>query len=260
MGSGAVVHSCGEHGTFVLTARHCVSSGFAWVRHFDSVSDDVRVWVYDAPGSPPDEEALDNLEELDFCDYWQLRSFPPAPPPASAFRFSDTLRVATFSKCKLMDRSVEGLQFPHLKQLALEDVSISEGSLHAMISSCPALECLLLNHSFGFSCVRISSSSLRSIGLGASRCGNQIQLREFIIIDAPCLERLLFLRQSVAVNVSVIRAPKLETLGCLTVINLTTAVRNVKILAVAPWPINLDMAIDLLKCFPCLEKLYIKVK
>jgi hypothetical protein len=115
-----------------------------------------------------------------------------------------------------MDRSVEGLQFPHLKQLALEDVSISEGSLHAMISSCPALECLLLNHSFGFSCVRISSSSLRSIGLGASRCGNQIQLREFIIIDAPCLERLLFLRQSVAVNVSVIRAPKLETLGCLT--------------------------------------------
>ncbi|PAN10517.1 hypothetical protein PAHAL_2G098300 [Panicum hallii] len=203
-------------------------------------------------------QALDNLEELDFCDYWQLRSFPPAPPPASAFRFSDTLRVATFSKCKLMDRSVEGLQFPHLKQLALEDVSISEGSLHAMISSCPALECLLLNHSFGFSCVRISSSSLRSIGLGASRCGNQIQLREFIIIDAPCLERLLFLRQSVAVNVSVIRAPKLETLGCLTVINLTTAVRNVKILAVAPWPINLDMAIDLLKCFPCLEKLYIK--
>ncbi|CAN6180242.1 unnamed protein product, partial [Urochloa humidicola] len=39
---------------------------------------------------------------------------------------------------------------------------------------------------------------------------------------------------------------------------LTTVVNNVRILAVKSSRINLDMVIDLLKCFPCLEKLYIK--
>ncbi|RLN35062.1 hypothetical protein C2845_PM03G25360 [Panicum miliaceum] len=227
--------------------------------------------------------ALDNLQELDFWDdgiYGYLRQFAPAPPPASAFRFSGTLRVATFGKCQLPDSLLKGIHFSHLKQLALEYVSISEESLHTMISSCPILECLLVNHSFGFSCIRISSSSLRSIGVGNNRYGNQPQLREFIIVDAPCLERLLFLRPYMSINVSVIAAPKLETLGCptdgiggfdpfrivfgtttiqeLQVINMTTVVRSVKIIAVKSWHINLDMVIDLMKCFPCLEKLYIK--
>ncbi|PUZ69255.1 hypothetical protein GQ55_2G093600 [Panicum hallii var. hallii] len=162
--------------------------------------------------------------------------------------------------------------YPHLKQLALEYVIISEESLHTMISNCPVLECLLLNHSFGFSCIRISSSSLRSIGVGTNRYGNQPQLPEFIIVGAPCLERLRFLQPYMAINVSVTAAPKLETLGCpidgidgfdpfrieLQVINMMTVVRNVKILAVKSSHINLDMVIDLMKCFPCLEKLYIK--
>jgi len=160
--------------------------------------------------------ALDNLQELDFWDdgiYGYLRQFAPAPPPASAFRFSGTLRVATFGKCQLPDGLVEGIHFPNLKQLGLEYVNISEGSLHAMISSCPVLECLLLHLSFGFSCLRISSSSLKSIGVGTNRYRNQPQLREIIIADAPCLERLLFLEPYMSISVSVIAAPKLETLG-----------------------------------------------
>jgi len=78
--------------------------------------------------------------------------------------------------------------------------------------------------------------------------------------------------------VSVIIAPKLETLGCLDdeldssrlvfgttvlqgflVVSLTTVVRSVKILALKSLYIKLDTIIDLMKCFPCLEKLYIKV-
>ena len=160
--------------------------------------------------------ALDNLQELDFWDdgiYGYLRQFAPVPPPASAFWFSGTLRVATFGKCQLPDGLVEGIHFPNLKQLGLEYVSISEGSLHAMISSCPVLECLLLHLSFGFSCLRISSSSLKSIGVGTNRYRNQPQLREIIIADAPCLERLLFLEPYMSISVSVIAAPKLETLG-----------------------------------------------
>ncbi|KAF8666356.1 hypothetical protein HU200_053458 [Digitaria exilis] len=147
-----------------------------------------------------------------------------------------------------------------------------------MISRCPILEYFLLNYSFGFRCVRISSRSLINICIGASRLGNEPHLREFIIVDAPCLERLFFLQQHMTVNVSVIAAPKLETLGCLCdesdpfrlvfgttiikglhVVSLKTVVHNVKILAVKSWHTNLDMVIDLMKCFPCLEKLYIKL-
>ncbi|KAL6639210.1 hypothetical protein ACP70R_022940 [Stipagrostis hirtigluma subsp. patula] len=226
--------------------------------------------------------ALDNLQELDFWEdrpYWQRREFPPSPPPASTFRFSATLRVATFRKCHLLDISVDVLHFPQLRQLALEDVEISEGSLHTMISCCPALECLLLK-SYGFCRIQISSNSLRSIGLGVSFCRNKPQLREVVIVDAPCLERLLYLQDRMSIDVSVISAPKLETLGCfsdrdrispcklmfgttaiegLDVVNLAMVVHSVKILAVNSWHINLDMVIDLMKCFPSLEKLYIQV-
>ena len=162
---------------------------------------------------------LANLQELDFWEgidmkYWYMQPSPLAPPPASTFQFSATLRVATLGKCKLMDSSVEGIHFPYLKQLGLEDVSISEGSLHTIISSCPVLECLLLRDIFGVGCLRISSNSLTSIGVGAGRRRGNLQLlQEVIIVDAPCLERFLYLGKPM--NLTVISAPKLETLGCL---------------------------------------------
>ncbi|KAL6842522.1 hypothetical protein ACP4OV_027366 [Aristida adscensionis] len=250
--------------------------------------------------------ALDNLEELEFGEgpahghaghFWLLPPPPPPPPPppASAFRFTATLRVAAFCKCHLLDSSVEELHFPQLRHLALEGVMISEGSLHTMIANCPALECLLLNRSSGFGCIRINSRSLRSIGVGAKQAGTPSKVQELIIEDAPCLERLLNL--GVGLCVSVITAPRLQTLGSLTdfsglvfggttvlvaatpilfiafarlidcisvagmdVVSLTTVVHSVKILAVNQDTSNLDMVIDLMKCFPCLEKLYIKGK
>jgi hypothetical protein len=139
--------------------------------------------------------ALDNLQELDFWErkdmkYWYMQQPSPlASPPASTFQFSATLRVATLGKCELLDSSVEGIHFPYLKQLGLEDVSISEGSLQTIISSCPVLECLLLKDSFGVGYLRISSNSLRSIGVGAGRLRGNLQLlQEVIIVDAPCLK------------------------------------------------------------------------
>ncbi|KAL6615546.1 hypothetical protein ACP70R_037816 [Stipagrostis hirtigluma subsp. patula] len=237
---------------------------------------------------------LDHLTELEFRQgraHGNARIFRPPPPqppplPASAFRFSATIRVAILCKCRLLDSSVEALHLPRLTHLALEEVTVSEAALHAMISSCPALEGLLLNRNCGFGRVRINSRSLRSIGVGARHPGTQS--RELIIEDAPCLERLLNLQEGVGLYVSVIRAPKLETLCSLTdcsglvfggttilvsaaflfiaftrllscisgmdVISLTTVVCSVKILAVNQENINLDMVIDLMKCFPCLEK------
>ncbi|OQU84760.1 hypothetical protein SORBI_3004G118300 [Sorghum bicolor] len=229
--------------------------------------------------------ALHNLQELDFWEGNHIphrydRPYPLAPPPASTFRFSATLRVATFSKCELPDSSVEGIHFPHLKQLGFEIVSFSEGSLHTMISSCPVLECLLLNDIFGVGCLRISSNTLRSIGVGtdSAYCRDDLQLlQEVIIVDTPCLERSLRFGSFKPANLTIISAPKLETLGCLydtcfqtrlvfgtifiqglEVVSLTATVNSVKTLAVASCVINLDMVIELMKCFPCLENLYIK--
>uniref|UniRef100_A0ACD5U0Z9 Uncharacterized protein n=1 Tax=Avena sativa TaxID=4498 RepID=A0ACD5U0Z9_AVESA len=80
-------------------------------------------------------------------------------------------------------------------------------------------------------------------------------------------------------QILVISAPKLETLGCIpgnyknfkivfgsTVIrglridSLITVVRTIKILAIHMSCFDQDMVINLMRCFPCLEKLYAKEK
>ncbi|KAM3411706.1 hypothetical protein ACQJBY_003395 [Aegilops geniculata] len=223
--------------------------------------------------------SLDKLQELEF--YLELPityifSFSRfqllQPPPASIFRFSSTLRVATISQCHLPDNTVETLQFPLLKKLALVEVKISEGSLQSIISSgCPALESLLLRTSFDIRGLRINSPILKSIGVHS-------RFVELIIEVAPSLERLLCLRMDMRMRVSVISAPRLATLGYISqdsqdskimfgstviqrllVVSLTMVVPTIKILAVH-MNFNLDMVIELLKCFVCLEKLYMKIQ
>lgn len=238
--------------------------------------------------------ALDNLQELDLSftmNKWHLADFlllvhrtplmqqQLEPLPASVFRFSNTLRVATIERWNIPDGTVEGLHFPKLEKLTLKMVGISESSLHHMIAGCPALECLLIIYSFGFRCVRINSHSLRSIGVHA-RCPWTtclLQFGELIIENAPCLERLLHLDQWSDLQVSVICAPKLKTIRYLLgqaystkilfsstfiqglhVDGLATVVRTVQILAVDMTVLSLDTVIYFMRCFPCLEKLYIQ--
>jgi len=43
------------------------------------------------------------------------------------------------------------------------------------------------------------------------------------------------------------------------IVSVATMVHNVKILAITQLDLSLDVVINFLKCFPCLEKLYIKV-
>ena len=119
--------------------------------------------------------------------------------------------------CHLLNTTVQGIQFPQLKHLTLKRVKISECSLGHTIAGCAALECLLIDRSFGFRCLRINSVSLRSIGVRAD-CPrrDEIKFGELIIEDAPSLQRLLHLDRSSDLHVSVICAPKLESLRCLS--------------------------------------------
>ena len=105
--------------------------------------------------------ALDGLQELDFS--WSRFEWSRREPPPSTFRFAATLREATFCQLDLLDATVEALHFPRLTHLALQDVSMSKGSLHTMISSssCPVLECLLLDDCCGCHQLRISSGYAR---------------------------------------------------------------------------------------------------
>ena len=43
------------------------------------------------------------------------------------------------------------------------------------------------------------------------------------------------------------------------IVSVATMVHNVKILPITQLDLSLDVVINFLKCFPCLEKLYIKV-
>ncbi|RLN13173.1 hypothetical protein C2845_PM09G07050 [Panicum miliaceum] len=148
--------------------------------------------------------ALDHLQEFEFDKGAARAHFPSLP--ASAFRFTTTLRVFTMRECHLLDETVQTFQFPQLRQLSLYNVRISEVALHGIISRCPVLEYFLLDGSFGFRCLRINSPSLKSIAISSG---------ELIIEDAPLLQRLLQLQPRSGLNVSVISAPKVETLGCL---------------------------------------------
>ncbi|XP_073362487.1 putative F-box/LRR-repeat protein At3g18150 [Aegilops tauschii subsp. strangulata] len=97
---------------------------------------------------------------------------------------------------------------PFLKKLALVEVIISQYALHIILASCPVLESLLLDYTFGIRCLRINSPTIRNIDI---RCGTM----ELVIKDASLLQRLLNLDTYTQMQISVISAPKLETLGCI---------------------------------------------
>ncbi|KAF7070677.1 hypothetical protein CFC21_076156 [Triticum aestivum] len=218
--------------------------------------------------------ALNKLKELEFYrrpwHNWQR-----LPAPTSIFRFSPTLCVAQFGHCTLTDDIVQGLHFPQLKKLGLDYVFLSEFSLSSMIAGSPSLEVLLIIRCSGARCLRINSFTLRSIEVGNS--SPDPSMEELIIESAPHLERLFHLDQNQDLHVSVLSAPKLESLGCCTnstrlvfgstdihqgpriaIGSLSTAPCRIKSLHLCMRTLCLDMVIELMRCFPCLEKLYIQ--
>nr|XP_040258769.1 F-box/FBD/LRR-repeat protein At1g16930-like [Aegilops tauschii subsp. strangulata] len=99
------------------------------------------------------------------------------------------------------------LELPLVKRVSLVEVDISDFSLQSMInSSFPALECLLLVCNRERHRITINSPNLVSIGIRGEK-------GKFIIEDAPSLQRLIHDLQSNNMEVFIISAPKLETLG-----------------------------------------------
>ena len=151
--------------------------------------------------------ALARLEEL------KLNSWRRQPLPELVFRFSAPLVVFRIERCRLPDATVQRFHFPRLQRLELVHSSITECSLHSMIAGCPSLECLLISRCRGPRCLRINSLVLRSVTVSNFSLGAPM-LDEIVIESAPCLERLFHLNQKQDLRVSVLFAPKLETLGC----------------------------------------------
>ncbi|KAM0901041.1 hypothetical protein ACQ4PT_020242 [Festuca glaucescens] len=188
---------------------------------------------------------LDILQELQLYE-------PQKLPPAQIFRSSPTLRILDTGGFLLPDSTIQGLQFPHLKQLGFYNVKISEHSLHSLIDGCPALEYLLMTWCLGFRWLRINSHTLRALAIDNSYAQRRdVQLNKLIIDNAPCLERCdLDQPDRLVFGSTVIQVLRID--------KLAMVVRTVKIVAVQMKALSLDTVIDLMTCFPCLEKLYIQ--
>ena len=123
------------------------------------------------------------------------------------FQFSSSLHTLGFALCQIPDNYVGTLKLPLVKRLSLVEVDISDASLQSIIhSSCPALESLPLVCNRGGRCVTINSSNLVSIGICCPH-------GELIIEDAPSLRQLIFDCMVDVCSITIVSAPKLETLG-----------------------------------------------
>ncbi|CAL5030412.1 unnamed protein product [Urochloa decumbens] len=238
--------------------------------------------------------ALNNLQELSFgydvaCDGnwgnppplpasvlrlspWRWNWQDPPPLLTSALRFSRTLRIARFRVCRFPDEI--NVHLPLLQELGLSKVIISESSLQALLAGCPALQSLMLTDNNGYSSVHIASPTLRSMYVASG--SRDIKLQRLIIEDAPCLERLHDrARHGEVMKILVISAPKLGTLGHLDdrlttlqvgtavfqglrPVTMTAVVRSVKVIALKNTKLSLDVILNFMRCFPCLEELNIR--
>ncbi|CAM0958311.1 unnamed protein product [Alopecurus aequalis] len=218
--------------------------------------------------------SLANLQELDInfqhLDYSYDRE-KRYPLPPSVLLCASTLVVAKISFCCFPKKTSPSPRFPLLKQLNLWHVSISEDVFHGVLSCCHVLESLDLLAIGDVGCFHISSPTLRSVRL----CSCLSRKGELVIEDSPRLDRLLLScpregRETIRVS----GAPKLEILGPLSPhtskieianqvfkslipTNLSCTINTVKVLALGCSVPNLNVVIDVLRCFPYLEKLYV---
>nr|CAB3456319.1 unnamed protein product [Digitaria exilis] len=161
---------------------------------------------------------LNNLQEFELFFSYNVNEYQV---PRSVLRWSPTLRVLNiFTVGEVLRFPMETaccFHFPHLKQLTLNGVSISEGTIHAILSGCPILESLVLDGNIGYRRLRISSATLRSLGVSDAWNYKEVRLEQVIIEDAPQLERLVPRPPKCDdLEIRIVKAPRLKTLGYLS--------------------------------------------
>ncbi|KQK04828.1 hypothetical protein BRADI_2g16200v3 [Brachypodium distachyon] len=196
-------------------------------------------------------QSLDNLEEIEVTNIGPAHyKLPPA-----VLHFAPTLCTVKLHRCRFPNLVVPpSPNFPHLNQLFLCEVIISEDSLHNMLSECTTLDNLSLRGIiFGRLC--ISSPTIRSIIFEPSWHTSQ----EFVIENAPCLEQLIsFHPWSSPTSVRLMQGlHHPTTIRGKVAVSLTTKMHAMKILFLDSVGPNFNMVFDFLKCFPCLERLYV---
>ncbi|XP_047057016.1 putative F-box/LRR-repeat protein At3g49150 [Lolium rigidum] len=203
--------------------------------------------------------ALANLQELNII-------YTDGLLPPFVLCSASTLLVAKISYCHFPHEIVSPMNFPLLKKLSLFNVSISEEVFHLLISSCHALESLFIKGVKSTGRLRVSSSTLRSIGAFSSIH----KIEELVIEDAPCLERILLPYHLDRLTIRVVRAPKLEILGPYSLVQiflqvadgmspvrLENSIHTLKVLALRSSGRELHTVLNFLRGFPCLERLYV---
>ncbi|KAJ1284156.1 hypothetical protein BS78_03G183300 [Paspalum vaginatum] len=175
--------------------------------------------------------------------------------------------------CQFPDTSGVAPALLSLHELGIVHSCAQDRDLHAVIPRCPELETLALVLTQDYpSFLHIWSGSLRGVVIWKSK------LREVHLDDVPNLDRLLVEPiADAATHIKIIKAPKLRTLGYFdvglhqlkignTVIKLETKVKpNAMVRTLRTLALKVQFGVEdqvklmpiLLKCFPCLETLYI---
>uniref|UniRef100_A0A0E0LJE3 Uncharacterized protein n=1 Tax=Oryza punctata TaxID=4537 RepID=A0A0E0LJE3_ORYPU len=177
----------------------------------------------------------------------------PLPPSLLACR---SLRSADLTNCRLPVAATAAASFPHLHELTLRYCFASSPALHGLLAGCPALASLSLDRVFCCRSLCVRSRSLRSLTVSVSlRRRDEVgdELQELVVEDAPLLERLL--------GHDVNWGPSIH-LGAtlfhsMRAVRLAAELRCLKALALEMVDPQVKPVVDFLRCFPCLETLYI---
>ncbi|CAM0943816.1 unnamed protein product [Alopecurus aequalis] len=247
------------------TISHILSSHLGPVRRISVGSHDTI-----SKGGLSSRDVLTGVQELDL-DLMYSHVLPSSARP--------TLHVATFARFGVPANLAA--DFPRLARLKLFGITLTEDNLSAVLSGCPMLRSLSLEETAGSDRLRVSSPTLRTFSFRSpsdeqlGSFSSAVKVQELIVDDAPCLESFLLLYpQYGPATVRVVRAPKLHSLGYLSIVtpqlhlgttvfqnmiatSLTTTMPSVKILVLDQLGPDLDSVLDALKCFPCVERLYV---
>uniref|UniRef100_A0A0D9WPW0 F-box/LRR-repeat protein 15/At3g58940/PEG3-like LRR domain-containing protein n=1 Tax=Leersia perrieri TaxID=77586 RepID=A0A0D9WPW0_9ORYZ len=191
----------------------------------------------------------------------------------TALRFSQTLQLLSLCSCCFCDHMMSrSLYFPKLRKLRFHSITALGDVLSDVIFACPALESLVFNYTIGMYHLRVRSVSLRSISIGTTH-----GLKQEVVFQEILLERVMptILDAGPAI-ICVISAPRLKVLCILPSsisrleigtaviqempsISTAMSVPTVRILILLSVGPNLSAVVNLLKCFPFLEKIYVRV-